>query len=428
MIENCLISDRHLVDYLKKKLDDIKFIGFSKSLQTKELVKGLSGEIALEPRDKLLDIWKNLLGDAIVFLKGKDERETHHDEEIYGVDSLCKYFEKLQHFEGVLFGTVPYYRDHVTHTLRVFLLGEYVIKEAIGFENVDSDDAFLGEERRISADEKEAVWAIIALCHDLGYPLESIRSLSESARDMLQQFGRLSVQELTYGLSPQFHTISEFVLRFIGSSLERTDKSDEFAVHVQPKYFIKFANALDEYDHGVMSCLVLMKKLVYFLESDFTTDSLKFLDEMDARQYLIRRTILRAIASHDCEEIYHLKINNFPFLLLVCDEMQEWSRPRLVDVFRRSIPSSKLTINKLDQKNVSYEIEFYCENPIESDITEDIKNYFERKKRKFIKVLRSAVGGEYRDLHLFFRVVDKTTPTVKKYELDHERPDRVKDD
>jgi len=169
-----------------------------------------------------------------------------------------------------------------------------------------------------------------------------------------------------------------------------------------------------------------MAKLVYFMESDYTTDRIKYLNELDARQYLIRRTILRAISSHDCDEIYHLRMNNFPFLLLICDEMQEWGRPRLVDVFKRSIPTSKLTIRWLDEKKIDYEIEFSSEIPAVHDIKkEHVKAYFNKKKSKFIKVLRSAVGGKHRKLHLVFTVTDKTGPHVRSYRLCHLRPDRV---
>lgn len=417
------IEDTELIKYFKSQLDQIRFIGTSERLETKTKINKLSDDNPLEEqRDRLLPLWTALLGDAIVFLKQQDEREKYHDEEIYGVDDLSSYFEEIQDFEAILLGTVPAYRDHMTHAVRVFLLGEFMIRQSMGFQGVDCDDTPL--RKGISPDEKEAVWAIIALCHDLGYPVEAIRLLTKESKQILES-ARFSIQELGYGLSPQFYTISEFTLRFIASSLMKMG-GEKFAVHLQPKFFIKFANALDKYSHGVISCLILMAKLVYFMESDYTTDRIKYLNELDARQYLIRRTILRAISSHDCDEIYHLRMNNFPFLLLICDEMQEWGRPRLVDVFKRSIPTSKLTIRWLDEKKIDYEIEFSSEIPAVHDIKkEHVKAYFNKKKSKFIKVLRSAVGGKHRKLHLVFTVTDKTGPHVRSYRLCHLRPDRV---
>jgi len=46
-----------------------------------------------------------------------------------------------------------------------------------------------------------------------------------------------------------------------------------------------------------------MKHLVYFKESDYSHSELNALDERDAIQFFIRRTILRSIASHDNEDI-----------------------------------------------------------------------------------------------------------------------------
>ena len=443
-IQDKVVTDALLVRYFKSESPKVRFIGRSR-LKTRRLIAQLDPHHDLgQQRERLLELWRCLLGDAIVFLKKKDQREKYHDKEIFGVDDLYEYFKRMGKFEGTLYGTVPSYRDHITHTLRVFMLGEYVIRKAIGFGAVSCEDDQLNK-YRIRPDEKEAMWAIIALCHDLGYPLESIHVISENAREMLEKFGRMSIQELAYGLSPQSQAIGDFVVRFIGSNLlphprshsqrftqiPRTSsvvrpyqQTQTFAVHEQPKYSIKFANALNECQHGIMSCLLIVKKLVYFLESDYTTDTFKFLDQKDAKQYLIRRIILRAIASHDCEEIYHLTLNNFPFLLLICDEMQDWGRPRLVELFERAVPS-KLRIRTFDAVNVDYEIEFAKGLGKGSSNTE-ISDYFKKKKQKFIKVLRSAVGGKYRNLCLTFRVTDRTTRPLKKYRLEHPRPDKVK--
>ena len=57
-----------------------------------------------------------------------------------------------------------------------------------------------------------------------------------------------------------------------------------------------------------------------------TSDSSFLFDNEDARQFYIRRDILRAISSHTCENIYHIDVATFPMILFVCDELQEWGR------------------------------------------------------------------------------------------------------
>jgi hypothetical protein len=73
----------------------------------------------------------------------------------------------------------------------------------------------------------------------------------------------------------------------------------------------------------------MARALVYFLESDFCIDSRKPLEDRDAKQFLIRREILRAVASHTCEEVYYLPFDDLPFLLFLVDELQESGRPTL---------------------------------------------------------------------------------------------------
>ncbi len=79
----------------------------------------------------------------------------------------------------------------------------------------------------------------------------------------------------------------------------------------------------------VPSAILMAKSLVYFLESDLCLDSRSPLEKEDARQFLIRREILRAVASHTSPDIYHLEFDSLAFLLFLADEIQEGGRPTL---------------------------------------------------------------------------------------------------
>jgi hypothetical protein len=41
-----------------------------------------------------------------------------------------------------------------------------------------------------------------------------------------------------------------------------------------------------------------------------------------AKQFVVRREILRSIANHTCQDIYHLQFNTLSFLLYITDEIQ----------------------------------------------------------------------------------------------------------
>lgn len=270
----------------------------------------------------------------------------------------------------------------------------------------------------------------MALTHDLGYPLEVIHTINQRVRKMLQQFGNIPVQELGYNYFTQFGSITDFTIKFLSSNVISTNQ-DEFIIHLQAKYYQKFLSALSNFDHGVVTSTILMKNLVYFKESDYMIDAQKPLKREDARQFLIRREILRAIASHNCDDIYHLGIKNFPFMLTLCDEMQEWGRPRLVDITKRGGSETKLTINKFDDKVVDYKITFSLPSkhvPSDTELeytANEITKYFNETCEKWCNLLRSAVGGEERELELRFEVEDQTAHEVRKAHLRHINPQKV---
>jgi hypothetical protein len=438
-------ADAYLLEYIQKQCRE-KQIKFISNATNKSILK-LRTEADLHYQAELLNnLWKQLLSDAIIFLKKKDNRELYHDRVTMGTEKLCDFLNEFQKFEPILYGSVPNYRDHIAHVLRVYFLGQYLIENAIGFENISFSRSDF-----VSPPEKEAMWCIIALTHDLGVSLEKVHDINQKVRSMLQKFGNIPVQEIGYSYFAQFGAFSEFAVKFMSSDVatvnahEKRAREDEkrnegrekkpkeeFTTRIQSKYYQKLLAALGNFNHGVMSSIILMKDLVYFKESDYKLDQSKYLDEEDARQFMIRREILRAIAAHSCDDIYHLTIRNFPFLLTVCDEMQEWGRPRLVDVFKRGETSTKLTINKFDGETVDYRVTFYFREDSKASEEErknakrEVMRYCLAKREKWLNVLRSAVGGDLRKLTLNFEVEDASIAEIETYTLHHPNPRDVK--
>ncbi|MFR1038057.1 MAG: hypothetical protein ACLSE4_04210 [Clostridium sp.] len=78
--------------------------------------------------DKIKNIWKLLIQKSIKCLRYFDTREPYLENAskhpvAYGVDELGQYFDKYIKFESMLYGGGKYYRDHVIHVFRVWLLG-----------------------------------------------------------------------------------------------------------------------------------------------------------------------------------------------------------------------------------------------------------------------------------------------------------------
>lgn len=330
--------------------------------------------------DLLKKIWINLLIDSICFLKINDTREKYNQTakgiqdnldlerkfrdnrklNSYGIDELAKYFDAFTKFESVLYGSGKYYRDHVEHVIQVWAIGLSLIKnydfefpnkvtskkelysykvnklfsakEEKEIEIIDDESYKKIDELFISQGEIFAAWTIIALCHDLGYPIEKTYNINEKFKNILKYFGNLRINELNFEFSLFNDYLIEKFLNIVSSKpvITKNEKKHFGYTEIQSKYRDKLSKSLEDYNHGVFSALLIFKSLTYFLETDYSYEK-QLVSFEDLRQFYIRREILRAISGHTCPKLYHLNLNNLSFLLILCDELQEWGRPKFED-------------------------------------------------------------------------------------------------
>ena len=311
-------------------------------------------------RDITDKLWGTLLEKAIKCLRYYDEREPFQGSgnakkpKAYGIDDLREYYAKYAKFEEVLYGSSRHYRDHVIHVLRTWLSGVDLLTKNSGayLKNIAI------QEKKITLGlndgEKISIWTIIALTHDLGYPLQKAKSIIAITQDMLATFitnPDISVDFAFHGVQ---NYMNDFVVRLMSSKMERrrrlkeaaedkaTDKltSEDYEAYyvarLQSKYYFKFQKSLERNSHGILSTLITYKLLTYFLESDYNINEDYAFDSEDCRQFYIRREILRAVASHTCDDIYQMYMGSFSFLLRICDDTQEWGRKNITELYVNS--------------------------------------------------------------------------------------------
>lgn len=390
------------------------------SQQTKELMLGY-----YEDKEKSIKIakklWQEMLIDAICILKINDPREllySHSKESLkkntfsndfnkirmkssYGIDKLGEYFEDFVKYESVLYGTDKYYRDHVNHLLQVWAIGISILfdekkqflqlqfSEKITFHdsnfhfeiptNKDSDN-----KRKLSKSELWAMWTIIALCHDLGYPIEKTSQINQAARKIINHFGCLNFEELNFSFGIFNGFIVEKFLNIISSKISHTGQHTV----IQSKYRDKLSKSLEEFKHGIFSSLLIFKNLTYFLETDFAYEN-ESLSEDDLKQFYIRKEVLRAIAGHTCPKLYHVNLNTLSFLLILSDELQEWDRPNFDDI-RMNVSEDDLKVQirecslNSDAQNIKIEFTY-------SKSDQKLKDHIlENRFRHMHYLLRSA--------------------------------------
>ena len=172
--------------------------------------------------DDLKKFWKENIKKSIMCLRYYDEREPFKDETekipvAYGIDDLYDYFEKYTEFESMLYGSNKYYRDHVIHTFRTWLLGLEVLLQN---DNKYLSEIHVGDKHVVNYFEKISIWAIISLTHDLGYPLEKSQNIINQTRQMMQSFVSNPTINMDITFNGVQNSINNFIIRFISSKMK----------------------------------------------------------------------------------------------------------------------------------------------------------------------------------------------------------------
>ena len=115
-------NDTELIKWFQENADNIEFIKYTPNIdnyaRSKNLlkdIKDLKQKPLHEQKKELLKIWKNLIGNAIVYLKSQDTREEYHDDEDYGVDKLHNFFESFSNFESLFYGRMSITRSRISY-------------------------------------------------------------------------------------------------------------------------------------------------------------------------------------------------------------------------------------------------------------------------------------------------------------------------
>ena len=405
-------GDSFLLECLKGKLKFSFLSDESKAIiQSLELSDQKDALRLLHKDKELLYLWPLILTDALQELKKHDDREydskninmdTFFDPASLGTTELTDVLTGFSDFEGMLYGASPdHYRDHIAHSFRVWIIGHGVLQSCFSGKLSANNDV------EISKNEWAAMWAIIALCHDIGYPLSHIERINEKARTTLKKQGLLHEGNLSFNFSPQMLLFHDTIIKMMASVPVKKDDNNEekYYTHLQSKYYLKYLKSFDRLDHGIISSLLISRYLVYFLESDYSFDTRKPLDKEDMRQFFIRREILRAIAAHTCQDIYHLTFNNLSILLYLIDEIQCWGRPTLEQSQHEAtnIKEGHAEVKEFSEKSIFIKI-----------TTEDHKWDVSQQKGvlfqvlKLRKMLRLALERkDHTENRLIFEVVNK---------------------
>jgi hypothetical protein len=200
----------------------------------------------------------------------------------------------------------------------------------------------------------EAMWGMIALLHDLGYPVETIsNNANEIFANILNPFAIdfSSILQVDVGsrISILHQSICDLLSTTYGPKGINEDERDElfkkaeeaeeakeakekgikltlyvpqpFKLGTDEAHEMEFKIASVNKNHAAWSTILAFKNIAYLHESDFTREG-----HLNTDKKMTRRDILYSILHHTCEEPKDSAVNRFQFILLLIDDIEECVR------------------------------------------------------------------------------------------------------
>ncbi len=228
-----------------------------------------------------------------------------------GVHRELRIFERLSQqlsHELPLYAASNFYRDHLYHVIDVCLLGELILRSLIPIESIEKPTEPTGYNVVESLFTKPKIknllcnWYVAALCHDIGYVIEQsekfLNPISEIKGEGLSDFS----EKLKDGIEKGKKEIKETITKI---------KSNDSII--PPELVEKLINDEVTTDHGVAAWLHLRQWI-----KDIKCPMDSFAPALIA--------ILRHNLSDQEADLHKEPLS---FLLILCDHIQEWGRPRV---------------------------------------------------------------------------------------------------
>jgi len=256
-------------------------------------------------------------------------------------------FKDARDFEPILQRN-RMYRDHFIHSFNVFLLGYYIINRLN--ETHHNKDFFKAREPNFNL-----TWMLTSTFHDVAYPIQET------------EFWLNELFEKFLGVNPKFSlNITQIVpmvyvdfIRLIScwhrQPIQGPLQGDKL-MSMDWTFYNEIGSKLIEKEHGVVGALMLSHRMAIregFLEEPI--DSTKARNPWDF--LYLHLPACHAISLHHLQSIpVSFSKHPFAFMLILCDELQDWGRPS--NRRDRDIISLKnVKITETDPPEILFEIE-----------------------------------------------------------------------
>jgi hypothetical protein len=272
---------------------------------------------------------------------------------------MVKIMKKYEENTGEL---IEKQRDHFIHSVNVFLLGLAIYAQNYRYREYFKGYVFKSnyekyyrlENGDFSNEEFLYRWGVASLFHDIGYPVEIIGK-------QLKKFINDSVKSIspTYGADTaidfkdfnEFNTIVKMTPEFADSFTQAYPKA-KFLNLFKPTDIVAHKIAMDFedidvddvardldgfvdrmgdlgfIDHGFFSCILVLNSYGYLIQKYAKNNDFFFYPIVDSASAILLHNYYRNVLQKKPFNLKQLHPSRSPlaFLLILCDELQEWNR------------------------------------------------------------------------------------------------------
>ena len=264
-------------------------------------------------------------------------------------------------------------RDHYVHSVSVFILGLSLFGSSTRLQDAFAAQYNCESSLKMAFDNTSEEfffrWGMAALLHDIGYPVEiifnqlrSYFTLFTGDREAMKTInphvaymdcdclnsldtGFLSAVELKRnGLSLEDCSKATRLLgwkisRQLGTDLQMTVAAvDSYIATMQKSEFV---------DHAFYSALILLKWYCNFARNSANATQLLLYPVLNIAAAILLHNYYRGSLLKEPFKLAPLPLRKDPlsFLLMLCDELQEWNRQAYGSADRLAVPVDKMTLS-----------------------------------------------------------------------------------
>lgn len=372
------------------------------------------------------DIYENFFMVYQITDEDKSDEKNIKSTHISESNTLLKLVNMMKDYEDNTGKLIEKQRDHFIHSVNVFVLGLAIYSQNVNYQDIFEEyienspyEKFYQLEGEVSREEFLYRWGIASLFHDIGYPVEIIgKQLAKFVNDGSQSisskykvntainFKNFNELNTIVKIDPNFPEIyrkdypeTNFINLYKPTDIMAhqifTDLYVEDDVNAIDQYnklsgdLNRLINHLDNFieymaenkfiDHGFFSAIFVMNSYAalmqkYYSEQNPEKYAYFFYPVANSATSIILHNYYRGTLQSKPFELGKLepKQNPLAFMLILCDELQEWNR-RPIGV--KDMKKNHVNDIKIDISNNKLNVEYILKNSaLGLGFTEDKEN------------------------------------------------------